>query len=437
MHGLKSTLVLLVALAGLVGYIYFVDSEQPPDAADALPKAFDVSPENIEEVQIRTIAGENARVQRIETSWQVVEPMTVAADAVQVASVTSSLANLEVQRVVDENPTDLGQYGLNPPRLEVSFRVKDESDVRRLLIGEKTPTGENLYAKTPGENRVFLIASFLDATFNKSAFDFRDKSVIEFDSATVTALDIARGGDTLQFTRNDNDWRMVRPLAVRADYAGVEGIMTRLSSAQMQRVVVESAENLRQYGLDQPALSVTIANGSSRATLLIGSSSGEGGLYAKDASRPMVFTVEESLATDLRKETTEFRRKELFDARSYTTNRIELRHGGQAQTFEKTTSDGKEVWRNAAGVNVDSTLVDDMLTQLMTLRALSFTPDVHPSIKTPMLTVTVRFDTDRMETVTFGREGADGFASRADEPGSGLVPASLVEEVIKKADGVK
>ena len=230
---------------------------------------------------------------------------------------------------------------------------------------------------------------------------------------------------------------MVRPLAVRADYAGVEGIMTRLSSAQMQRVVAESAENLQQYGLDRPALSVTVANDSSRATLLIGRNSDEGGLFAKDASRPIVFTIEESLATDLRKETTEFRRKELFDARSYTTNRIELRHGDQTQTFEKTTSDGKEVWRNAAGVNVDTTMVEDMLTQLMSLRALSFRPDVHPSIKMPMLTATVRFDTDKTETVTFGRDGADGFASRADEPGSGLVPASLVEEVIKKADALK
>lgn len=436
MHGLKSTIVLLVALAGLAGYIYFVDSERTPGAEEAKEKAFAVSPETIEEVQIRNVAGESARVQRIDTSWQLVEPERADADAVAVASITSSLANLEVQRVVDENPTDLTQYGLNPPRFEVVFRVKDHTEFQRLLIGETTPTGGDLYAKTPDQNRVFLISSFLEATFNKNAFDFRDKSVLRFDSARVTGMDVTRGTETLQFTRTGVDWRIAKPVTGRADYGAVEGIMTRLSSAQMQKVVAADAANLRQYGLDRPALTITLSGGESPATLLIGTM-GDGGLYAKDASRPTVFTVEESLATDLRKELTEFRRRELFDSRSFTTNRIELRRGEETLTFEKMTADGKDVWRNAAGATVDTMKVEDMLTALSNLRAQSFEATAHPSLKTPVVTATVRFDNDKTETVTVGRAGMDAFGSRPDEPGSARLDATVLDEVMKALDGLK
>ena len=439
MHGLKSTLVLLIALAALVGYIYFVDSERTPGQADALPKAFtDISAENIVEVQIRQAGGDSARVERIDTSWQLTEPEKADADALQVASVTSSLASLDIQRVVDENPSDLGQYGLDPARIEVAFRMNGETEFRRLLVGETTPTGGDLYAKTPDQSRVFLIASFLDATFNKTAFDFRDKSLVDFDSAAVTGMEIDRGSETLRFSRNGSDWRIEAPIAGRADYAAVEGILTRMASAQMQQIVASEAANLGQYGLDRPSITLTMSGGEAPATLLIGAP-GDSGLYAKDAARPLVFTIEESLATDLGKAVTDFRRKDLFDSRSFTANRVEFRRGGLVQTFEKATADGKDVWRNAAGANVDPTTIDDLMTRLTSLQALSFEQGAHPTLNAPILVVNVRFDTDRTETVSFGRQGTgtDAYASRPDEPGTLQLSALPLDDIFKALDALR
>jgi hypothetical protein len=439
MHGLKSTIVLLVALAALVGYIYFVDSARTPGGADALPRAFtDISAENIVELQVRQANGDSARVERIDTSWQLTEPEQADADALQVASLTSSLANLDIQRVVDENPSDLGQYGLDPARIEVAFRMNGETEFRRLLIGEKTPTGSDLYAKTPDQSRVFLIASFLDATFNRTAFDFRDKSLVDFDSAAVTGLAISRGSETLRFSRSGSDWRIEAPIAGRADHAAVEGILTRMASAQMRQIVASEPANLGQYGLDRPSIVLTMSGGEAPATLLIGTS-GDNGLYAKDAARPLVFTIEESLASDLRKAVTDFRRKDLFDSRSFTANRVEFRRGDLVQTFEKATADGKDVWQNADGANVDPTTIENLLTRLTSLQALSFEPGTHPTLNAPMLAVTVRFDTDRTETVSFGREGTstDAYARRPDEQGTLQLSALPIEEVLEALDGLR
>jgi hypothetical protein len=435
MRRLASTLILVVILAGLVGYIYFVDSERTPGAAEAKPKAFDVSPENIVEVEIRNIAGETTRVERVEANWLLMAPQKADADAAAVASVTSSLASLEVQRVVDEMPADLAQYGLERPQIEVAFRARDQKEFERLQIGDKTPTGGDLYAKKPSENRVFLVSSFLDATFNKTAFDFRDKRILKFDRDAANGIEIINGPTPIQLTRSGTEWQIAKPIAARADYAAVEGVMTRLSSGQMQMISSEAGEDLRAYGLDRPAITVNVTSDSSRATLLVGKAA-DAGTYAKDASRPMVFTVETSLPTDLGKSLEDFRRKDMFDARSFTAKRVEVRRGAETLTFEKTTTDGKDAWRNAAGTNVDTTMVEDLLTKLSNLRAQSFDASKHPSLTAPVLTAIVQFD-DKTETVTFGRSGADVFGSRSDEPGTARLEAATFDEALKAIDALK
>ena len=48
----------------------------------------------------------------------------------------------------------------------------------------------------------------------------------------------------------------------------------------------------------------------------------------------------------------------------------------------------------------------------------------------------LRFD-GKTETVTFGRAGADTYASRADEPGSAKLEINSFDEAIKALDGLK
>ena len=41
------------------------------------------------------------------------------------------------------------------------------------------------------------------------------------------------------------DWRIAKPVSARADYAAIEGLLTRLSSTFMQKIVAPEATNLR------------------------------------------------------------------------------------------------------------------------------------------------------------------------------------------------
>jgi hypothetical protein len=440
-----STLALGVVLVALVGFYYFLDPKRDPSAStEKKEKPFgSVVANDIEELRVKT-GNETARVQKTDGKWQLVEPEPAAADESELTSMTGSLASLEVNRIVDEKAADLKGYGLDPPRVEVSFRLKGQKDMKQLAIGEKTPTGGDLYARVPGQNRVFLVSSYLDSTFNKTPFALRDKGILKIERDKVDGLDLQSGTTEIQLAKKGSEWALVKPVAARADYAAVEAAIERLSSAQMTGITTPSAApaELVKYGLDKPSSTMTVTSGSSRATLTLGKTE-NAVVYAKDSSRPMVFTVAPTVKDDVIKKLSDFRRKDLFDGRSFTITHAEFKRGSETIVLDKTkakddkTKEEKDVWKNGAGKDVDVMKAEDALNKVSGLRAASFEDKPDGSLKTPALVVTFTYGENKTETVTFGKSGSDVFASRGDEPGAAKLDAMGFDEAMKTVDALK
>jgi hypothetical protein len=438
MRGLKSTLALLVILIGVIGYIYFVDSDKPVNDTEAKEKAFtSVKSDDIEELQVKAADGQTTRLQKVDGKWQLVEPFKGDADNTEASNIASSVATIEISRVVDENASNLKEYGLDPARIEVGFRTKGKKDVQRILLGEKTPTGGDLYAQLPGKKRVFLVNSFLDSTFNKDTFALRDKKVLAFDRDKADALELIGSGKTLQFAKRGSEWSLVKPVAARADFGTVEGALERIGSVQMQAITAETGDDPKKYGLDKPSATIAVGAGSSKATLVLGKTE-NAVVYAKDAARPMIFTVAPTLTTDLFKDVSDYRRKDLFDSRSFTMDKVTFARGSEAITLARSKGkDGKDTWKTGTGKDADTAKVEDLLAKLGSLRADKFEAQTDAALKSPVLTVTAQFANDKMETVTFARTGTKVIAGRSDEAGSATLEAMGLDEVMKGIDAVK
>src|SRR6186713_187233 len=436
MRGVWSPVILAVVLIGLVSYIYFVDSKRDPSGTTAKEKPFtSVQADDIEEIQVKSADNETTRLQKMDGKWNVVEPVQATADAGEMTTIASSLSSLEIQRVVDENAGDLKQYGLEPARIEIGFRSKGQKDLRRLQIGQKTPTGSDLYARFPDQKRVFLVSSYLDSTFNKNTFALRDRRILVFDRNMVDGLDLTSGTAKTSLAKSGSEWRLTSPISVRADFAAVEGALERLSSTQMQGIVDAEGKDLAKYGLTKPTGTITVNAGSSSAALTLGSTE-NALLFARDASRPLVFTIAPVLKDDVIRTVADFRRKDLFDGRAFTTTKAEFKRGPEAITLEKSKGkDNMDVWK-AGGKDVDCAKADDLLSKVTALRAASFEDQASASLKSPALVVTVTFAENKQETVTFGRMGTDVFASRSDEPGTAKVEGMGLDDVMKAIDAV-
>ncbi len=429
-----STAAMVLVLAGLAGYIFFVD--QPASDTPTTEKAFaGLAAEDIEELVV-TAGGDRTRAKRAGDGWTIVEPITTEADASELNPIAANLATTDIVRVVEEKAADLAAYGLQTPAIDVAFKVKGSPTERHLALGEKAPAGGGIYARIDANPRVVLLGAFLEATFNRNTFALRDKTVLKFDRTKVTAVDIASGPERLRFTKNGSDWRIVAPIAARADFAAVEGMLERLASTRMQSIVPAEGANQAAYGFGSPSTTITITAGGMPITLTLGRTD-DALVYARDSVRPLVFTVAPTLASDVVKPASTFRRVDAFDFRSFTLTKLEVTRGADTLAAVKGKgADGKDVWKNGAGKALDTMKVEEMLTTLSSLRATSFEPGTHPSLKAPALEVTATFGSNT-ETLTVGRDGADAAAARTDEAGYMRLDANAVDAAITALDVLK
>ena len=450
MRGMRSTLVLLTVFVVIGGYAYFIESERPP--ASATPpneKVFTFEEDDVTEIHVTTGAGEVTELERADDgdAWEITAPIRATADETAVSSIARSLASLEVRRVVEEDASDLTPYGLSEPSVDLAFALDDAADLRRLLIGDTTPTGADRYAKLGDRGRVFLISAALESTFNRGTFALRDKAILDFDRDAVDRFETVAADRTVRLAKEDNDWRLTEPFEARADFSSVEGLIGRLNTGQMGAIEAENTDELEPYGLAEPRLIVTIGAGSAGTTLLIGNEAPAGTVYARDGARPVVFTIDASLATDLDKDTSDYRDKDLFRFRPFNAARLVVERRDERLVFEKSdtpedSEETEEVWRRIepGNADVDRSAMDDLLAQLSNLRAESFIDSRDELSEPPFATLEVGFgegDDVEVDRVVVWRSGEETYAAHADEPGAALIDTRAFDEALEAIETVQ
>ena len=444
MRGLRSTIALFLVLVGLGAYIYFVTSKKTgtESATKRDPVFSGVDTTKLEEVKVKSATGDVTTLKKTADKWQIVTPITAPAADSEVMSLTSALGQLEIVRVVDEKPADLKEYGLAAPRIEIDFKSTDGKPSGKLLVGDKTPTNAGLYAKRNDEPRVFLIQDYQEASLNKSTFDLRDKTLIKIERDKIDGVEVNAGSKPIQFAKDGTDWKITAPLVARADFSAVDGMVGRVESAQMKSIVTDQATpaDLKKFGLEKPDVTVTINQGSARAVLAIGGPSGDD-VYARDMSKPIVVTVDKSLAADLKKTADDYRRKDAFEFRAFNATRAEFTRGAQTVAFERVKGQGENAtdsWKRVSpsAADADKSKVEALLAGLADIRAVSFSDSTAKTgLDKPAMTVLVKFeDGKKEERVTFGKVGTDVYALIPGQPGAGKIEAEKFDEANKALD---
>ena len=442
-----STLILLVVALGLGGYLYFVESERPVADENAKTKVFNYDSTKINQLQIKSSAGEVTALRKgANDVWTIVQPANAPADRNAVSDVVTNLANLEEQRVVDENAADLKAYGLAEPAVDVTFHVDGEKEPKRILLGDKTPANSGTYAKLPSSNRIFLVASALETAADKSTFDLRDKAALPFDQTSVTSIELASSAQTIRLEKSGEEWKLVKPIQAPADFVSVNGVIGQLQSAQMTTLKdrAEDLKDLKQYGLDKPAVVATLGTGASSVKFELGKEADAGSVWARDPAKPVVFSINNGVAMELKKTVNDFRRKEVFDFRPFNTTRFEITRGADTRAFERVKGTGAnavDTWKQVAPAakTVDSSNFEGALLDFSNLRAETFLPAAGPATghTKPAAVIVVKFDDGKKEErVVIGTSGSGVFATRADQPGALKIEPGKYEDAVKKLDAL-
>lgn len=434
MRGGKSFLLLLVAALAIGGYAWFVERENAPsDAAETRAKVFTVESEKIDELTVRASNGTTTALKRVDGKWTIAEPASLSPDLAEVSAITTALAGVEIEKVVDEAATDLAQFSLEPPRIRVAFHM-DGGASHTLDLGVKTPNGADLYARMDGGSKVFLVAAYREDAFDKSTFALRDKTVLTFERDKADYIQIAGTKSPVTLERAGQQWRLTSPALGQADFPAVDGLVGRLYQVRMKAITADDGtSSLKTYGLDKPQATVTVGAGSARSTLAIGAKADETSVYARDLAHPAVFTIDSALVQDLEQPAADFRQKDVFTFRAFTATRLEIARAGTTYVFTRTApaADAKPAeWKLEAPADraLDATRANEMLTNFSNLRAESFADAAAAGTET-VITATYGEGADAStETVTF-RESKDAsgqprvHAIRKGGAGAMVVPA--------------
>jgi hypothetical protein len=417
--------VLLLVLAGVFSYIWFVERKQEPKREGEREKVtvLAVDKAKAKEISLTSAGGETIRLVKESGGWKVAAPFTAPADTSAVESMLTSLEKLEADEVVVEQAANPAEFGLDKPSRTVTAVVEGAPSPLSVEFGAKSPDGSSVYARSAGSPKVYLVPQWVEGSFDKKPFDLRDRDLLHVKRDDVRQLEVAGPEGGYALARTDaGEWAFTKPVATRAGRWSVDGLLGTLENLRMDSVAAESAADLKPYGLDKPArtVSVVLKDGTTRAleigvpapdpsaTPAASPSPGEKGekpkptkYYARQSGTALVAVVPATLADDLAKGMGELRAKRLLEVATYETDGFETVAGPVKKVYAKSTTKDKDgfdktQWKRTApdAKDLETTKVEDALFKMGGVEIQEFVDQPQAlatyGLDAPALKVTVK-----------------------------------------------
>ncbi len=346
----KTTLLVLGIALVLVAYVYFYELPhgRGRDAAkDESVAAFSFAADDVTGIVLER-AGTTVHLEKRDGVWVITAPVETRADQPVASGLASSAAGARVQRWLEADAERRKQFGLDPPAVTLRLRLTSGAE-HTLQLGARDFSGLSVYALVDQQNRVALLPSAVLSSADKPLEEFRDRSVLTFNSWEVNGVELRTPRTQFRLERRGDGWFLTAPRELQADENAVRDLLDAVSFARLVAIAAESVEQPARYGLDRPQyeLRIRTEKGEER-TLQVGrrTERSSGGTpqsthyYARDIARSMVFTIGEELVRELDRSLADLRSKRIAHFDRAQLRRIELRN--QYLTLVAETTDGEK-----------------------------------------------------------------------------------------------
>ncbi|HLZ41155.1 MAG TPA: DUF4340 domain-containing protein [Candidatus Sulfotelmatobacter sp.] len=429
----RNLMVATVVLLALAGTLYWSEHRKPAAeakvSADTPPPILKLDEAAITKVELKKKDAAPIVLEKNGSgTWQITQPKPLNADQSAVSSTLSSLSSLNSERVVEDKASDLKQFGLDQPSVEVDVTSKDNRN-HQLLIGDDTPAGGAVYAMLAGDPRVFTMASYNKTSIDKSLNDLRDKRLLTVGADKVSRLELVKGNQEIEFGRNKDEWQILKPKPLRADSVDVSSLVGKLADARMDLSGAgDSGRETSAFAHSTPVATAKITGPSGTQELQVRKDKDT--YYAKSSVVDGVYKVDSGLGEALGKGLDDFRNKKLFDFAYSEPSKIEMHDGTKAYFLSK---GGADWWSN--GKKLDAGTVQTFISDLRDLSASKF---VDSGLSSPMIELKVTSeDGKRVEDVSIAKSG-DGFIAKRDNDSTlYYLDSSPIDTLQKAAADIK
>jgi hypothetical protein len=330
---LRRILLFLVLAAGLVTYLVVYELPQAEREATK-DKLLTIDKDAITGVTL-VYPDREIELAKGDKGWRLVRPVEAPADDAIVKGMLATIVDAEVQKTLDEAPQDLSGFGLDKPNVVARLTAKDASPPP-IAVGKNTTIGGKTYVRKGDEPKVYLTTTVIQTGLNKQVKDLRDKQLLVFQDGDVTRVAIERtGGESTTLVRSAEGEAWTVADGQPADSTEVRSYLASLRAARAVDFPDDAPQDLKQYGLDKPRLSITVGGkeGTEPQTLSLGGERTEGTskqVFAQRQGVPTVYALGDWSYRSLDKGTNQFRDKTVLKIEPTSVGRVDLtrREGG-------------------------------------------------------------------------------------------------------------
>jgi hypothetical protein len=238
-------------------------------------------------------------------------------------------------------------------------------------------------------------------------------TLFNVDHKDISGIDLRFPDRELELTRNPNHtWSILKPIKADGDQSAVDGLTETIANAQLARTIEDKPDSLRPFGLDKPAVTLTVTADKKGAlpALLVGKVTPvASGVYVKFADKPAVLMTSSDFLNAISKTPNDLRSHELMTFNMDDATQLVLRSGVNPP-IEIDRQGGQ--WRIVAPghYTADPDTVAQMLTALVDSQVKDFVSDAPADLasyglKTPQISVTVYSGKSKVQqSLLFGME---------------------------------
>jgi hypothetical protein len=441
---LLTLIIIVVVLAGLVVTYVAVSRPKPVKATNTTPELIKVDKDKLIKITLSDRPEGALTLEKKGKTWSVDVPGNYTLDESTIDDIALTFTTLNAERVIDENPTDLGQYGLAPPRAQGVASYSDGT-TKTVLLGDKTPSGSTYYLQLKGDPKVYTVWQNYGDQMRWKLADLRDKKItpaLNFDEITYFRLTRADGTEIELREKSPEEnktyqlgfgrYVMTRPYSIPRGVDGDKGdqLIKGPQQIQISSFVNDAPRELSQYGLAHPQYDLMVRDKSNTLDFLIGSQDGKDKTYFMLRGEPNVYATDASSLSFLKTTAWDIADKFVFIPNIDDVDRMEISNAGitHALAIARVTKKAEKKGETdtvEATYTVDSRTVDEssfkaFYQQLIgiqlegeTTRSVPQTPDVTARFflnKGPSKAVTVLYAPYNRDFDEVFVDGKGGFA---------------------------
>ena len=290
--------IVFVALAGIYLALRLgaltPETIETPSAYELAEAIFTADQNSFAQIRVTNPSGTFSFVKR-EEGWSCVEQPDIELEQPYVNSLSWDYVNLKPSRTIEQQPSDLEQYGLTHPQASIDITLTDGTEAT-FLLGDQVEGQNGYYMQKKGQEPVYLLSTVEGNNILNPLKHYRRVTLFSVEEDDLSKIVYQNNGQTYEILRGEqNSWKMTRPFERNVYQSSLfEQMITPIQELKIEEFYDDKTPE--ECGLVQPAYSLQLSGGDSpEDVLLIGQPSEQGLYYAKWENKNGVFGVSEQM----------------------------------------------------------------------------------------------------------------------------------------------